>query len=776
MGGLSLLDRCFVENKQPAGEGASFWLKFSGGTAFYQRDSIEYRLYRRSGEMPGADVRLKFVGANRAPSLEGREPALTRVSRFKGNDPRGWIQGAATFQSLLYGELYPGIDLHVRAGNSQFKHEYRVRPGGNPGKIKVRIEGVRNLRLDEQGRLIMDTEQGTLIKDRPLSYQVMGGKRIEIPAGYRLLGSNAYGYRIEEYRQDVELVIDPLLSFATLLGGGSEDEVAGIAVDSEGHAYVAGYTYSLDFPVIPGSFSANFLPTVDVYVVKVDRRGGFLHYATFINTVIVGANFSCNAQATGIAVDSSGCAYVTGWTYTPTIPTTPGAYDRSFNGGVDTFVTKLNASGTDLVYSTFLGGDGADRAWGIAVDVQDCAYVTGYVYGSGGQSFPTTPGAYSTSPSGTDAFVTKFNPWGSDLVYSTFLGGTNGWDEGAAITVDDQEQAIVAGNTSSTDFPTTANAFDRTSNGAGDVFVTKFNDAGSSLVFSTLAGGRDVDVSMGLALSPDDDVYLAGYTKSHDFPTSADAFSADFGGGDYDGFLLKFNPTASIARFSTYLGGSDNDFVNDVDSDSSGNPVVTGWTVSRNFPTTASALHPQFIGESDAFITKLDGLDSSLIYSTFLGGSRVDSGEGVVLDADNNILVAGWTRSDDFATPEAFDSTYNLNIDAFAAKLSWIQPPLNVSVQGLINRSLFHREAVIIISWDPNPANEGLEVSAYRIYNREVTNSIGPKRPFQMLAQVGPSELSYEEHMRDLVGLYEYCVTTVDAQGVESVFSQTVSK
>jgi hypothetical protein len=769
IGGLALLDHYFVENTRPAEGSPGFWLKFSGGRAIYQRDSIEYRLHLRSGDKPAADIRFKFLGANAAPSLEGREPAATKISRFKGNDQRDWIQGARTFQRLIYRDLYPGIDLNVRAGNSEFKHEYRVRPGGNPGKIKVRVEGVRNLHLDDKGRLIMDMGQGALVKDRPLSYQVIDGKRIVVPSAYRLLESGVYGYQVKGYRQDAELVIDPLLSFATLLGGGSDDEVAGIAVDSEGNAYVTGYTYSPDFPVTAGAF----IPDVDVYVVKVDHSGEFLHYATFISGrgVFLAAVINCNASATGIAVDSSGCAYITGWTYTSAFPTTPGAYDRTFNGGVDIFVTKLNASGTDLVYSTFLGGSSVDRPWGgIAVDVQGCAYITGYTESN--QDFPTTPGAFSTVLSGgVDAFVTKLNASGSGLVYSTFLGGSNGWDEGDGIKVDDQGQAVVGGSTDSTNFPTTANAYDTTLNGNGDVFAVKFNAAGSSLIFSTLVGGTDWEGCEGVALSPEGSVYLVGYTTSDDFPTSANAFSQHFGGGGYDGVLLRLNSTASDLEFSTYLGGDGDEFVKSVFLDSSGHPVVTGWTGSHNFPTTANALYPQPIGESDVFITKLDEQGSSLIYSTLLGGSRSDSGKSVVLDADNNILLAGWTNSFDFSTPNAFDSTYNLNGDGFAAKLAWVQPPLNVTAVKTLNRSLFRKEAVVTIRWGANPANEEMGVSAYRVYRRQYPAG---NRPFQMIAELSSDKRSYDDHNIDLVGIYEYCLTAVDAQGVESEFSNKV--
>jgi hypothetical protein len=303
-------------------------------------------------------------------------------------------------------------------------------------------------------------------------------------------------------------------------------------------------------------------------------------------------------------VDSAGNAYVTGFTVSADFPTTAGAFQPVFHGtpARQSFVAKLNPTGTALVYSTYLGGSGFDRTNGIAVDGAGNAYVTGV---TGSTNFPTTAAAFQpASGGGSNAFVTKLDPAGAVLVYSTYLGGS-GNDEGFGIAVDSAGHAYVTGFTSSPNFPTTVGAFDGTLGGTNDAFVTKLNPTGSALVYSSYLGGSGSDLGLGIAMDSAGNAYVSGRTSSPDFPTTAGAFQPAFGGGTNDAFVTKLDPTGSALVYSTYLGGSGSDPAAAIAVDGAGNAYVTGTTSSPNFPTTAGAFQPTLTGIRDAFVAKI---------------------------------------------------------------------------------------------------------------------------------------------------------------------------
>jgi len=385
-----------------------------------------------------------------------------------------------------------------------------------------------------------------------------------------------------------------------------------------------------------------------------------LVYSTFLG----GSNFDWDK---GIAVDSAGSAYVTGFTYSSDFPTTTGAYDITSNG-VDAFVTKLNASGTELIYSTFLGGTEYEEGKGIAIDTAGNAYVTGLTNSS---DFPTTAGAYDTTYNGNgDVFVTKLNASGTGLIYSTFLGGIE-LDLVYGIAVDSVGNAYAAGLTTSSDFPTTVGAYDTTFTGTGDAFVTELNASGTGLVYSTFLGGVNVAEAQAIAVDEAGNAYVTGLTNSSDFPTTVGAYDTTFNGGDYDAFVTKLNDSGSGLIYSTFLGGSDYDWGNGIAVDELGNAYVTGSTRSSDFPTTADAYDTIYNGTGDAFVTKLNASGTGLIYSTFLGGVDYEEAFGIAVNDEGNAYVIGYTYSSDFPTTAgAYDTTYNGNGDVFVTKLN----------------------------------------------------------------------------------------------------------
>jgi hypothetical protein len=457
------------------------------------------------------------------------------------------------------------------------------------------------------------------------------------------------------------LVIDPVLSYSTYLGGSDDDSGNGIAVDADGNAYVVGDTMSVDFPTAnplqPGFGGSN----QNAFVAKLSADGSALVYATYLGG-------SGREEGHGIAADAEGNAYVAGETASADFPTAK-PLQPALMGRSNAFVAKLSADGSALVYATYLGGSGTDEGDGIAVDADGNAYVAGM---TSSLNFPTTPAAFQTlhGSGPRNGFVTKLTADGSALVYATYLGGS-GRDEADAIAVDADGNAYVAGETSSLDFPTTPGAFQTTySGGMSKAFVTKLNADGSGLIYSTYLGGSGEEEinGPGLAVDAAGNAYLTGITNSTDFPT-ANALQRAYGGGASDAFVAKLNADGSELIYSTYFGGSGTDEGVAIAVDASGNAYLTGNTTSLDFPT-ANPLQPANAGLTNAFVAKLTADGSALVYSTYLGGSYFDEGHGLAVDGDGNAYVTGKTSSPDFPTANPLQRTNAGCYDAFVAKIT----------------------------------------------------------------------------------------------------------
>ena len=385
-----------------------------------------------------------------------------------------------------------------------------------------------------------------------------------------------------------------------------------------------------------------------------------LAYSTFLGG-------TTGAQGMDIALDGSGNAYVAGLTHSTDYSTTGGAWDTTFNGLSDAFVTKLNATGSGLLYSTYLGGASGEHPFGIAVDAAGNAYVTGRTTSS---DYPTTTGAYDTTFGGnSDAFVTKLNATGSGLLYSTYIGGPSD-DEASGIAIDGAGHAYVTGTNLPSGYPTTMGAYDTTSNGSSDVFVTKLNGGGSDLEYSTLIGGGLADIVSDIAVDAAGNAYVTGRTTSSDYPTTAGAVDTT-SNGDFDVFVTKLDTSGSGLGYSTLLGGASADSGEEIALDAIGTPYVAGLTGSSGFPTTVGAFDETFNGGNDAFVTKLESSGSGLAYSTFVGSISVDQGWGLAVDGSGNAYVTGLTHSSGFpTTTDAFDTTFNGSNDVFVTKLN----------------------------------------------------------------------------------------------------------
>lgn len=376
--------------------------------------------------------------------------------------------------------------------------------------------------------------------------------------------------------------------------------------------------------------------------------------------------------AWSVVLDESGNPLVTGQAFSSNFPSTAGAYDPSHNGDYDAFVAKLSASGSDLLWCTFLGGSSTDAGISVALDAFGNPVVCGHTYFTDASIFPTTPGAYDTSHNGwEDGFVAKLSASGSTLIWSTFLGGS-GYDYAWSLALDTSDNPVVSGWTSSSDFPATSQAYDTSYAGAEDVFVTKLSASGSTMLWSTFLGGSDYDDGFSLVLDASDNPVITGLTGSYDFPATAEAHDTSYG-GNYDAFVTKLAASGSTLLWSTFLGADDNfDCARSVVVDASDNPIVTGTSFSPSFPTTPGAYDTSHNGASDVFVAKFSTSAGALIWSTFLGGSGYDEGCSIVLDPSDKPVVTGFTGSYDFPMrPGAYDTSYNGgDYDVYVAELS----------------------------------------------------------------------------------------------------------
>jgi len=381
---------------------------------------------------------------------------------------------------VRYRNIYPGVDLRYYGDGNSLKYDFIVQPGADPCLIEIEYDGVNYLSINAQGGLVVSTQFGDVIERAPCVYQEIRSNKREIPCSYVIVDRDRFGFLLEgDYDGTQLLYIDPELSYSTYLGGSNSDVDYGIAMDGEGNTYLTGYTVSTNFPTA-NPYDGSFNGVLDVFVTKLSASGDSLLYSTYLG----GSDWDLGS---GIAVDGQGNAYVTGVTRSTDFPMAD-PYDTTYNGVYDAFAIKLSTSGDSLLYSTYLGGSDWDWGFGIAVDSQGNAYVTGYTYSP---NFPTASAYQGSYNDWGDVFVTKLSTSGDSLLYSTYLGGSD-LDCGFGVAVDGQGNAHVSGWTLSPDFPI-ANPYQGENNGRADVFVTKLSVSGGSLLYSTYLGGSNDD-------------------------------------------------------------------------------------------------------------------------------------------------------------------------------------------------------------------------------------------------------------------------------------------
>lgn len=667
---LSRLPLGFEENQGQVNRQVRYLARGQGFAVFLTQDDAVLQLGKSRQDASTATagyVHLKLLGASPHARISAADRLPGYTSYFLGNDPAQWRTKIPSFARLRYHEIYPGIDLSYYGRQGQLENDFMLAPGSDPKLIRLGLEGARSVHLNAAGDLVLSVNGGSVYLRRPRAYQGKGASRTEVAARYVLRAGSQVGFALGSYDHHQELVIDPVLTYSTYLGGSGGDAGYGIAVGPAGNTYVTGTTASINFPTTTGN-QASLGGGGDVFVAKLNSTGTALIYSVFLG----GSNLD---KATSIAVDSSGNAYLAGYTDSTDFPATSGAFQVSNSGNTDAFLAKLNVTGS-LVYATYLGGSGIDYGRGVAVDASGDAFVTGSTQST---DFPTMNPLQVGLDGGSDAFLAEFDPTGASLLYSTYLGG-GGADEALAVALDGSGNPYIAGYTFSSDFPT-QNAFQSTLSGSSDAFVTEINPGTSSLVFSTYLGGSGTESAQSIAIDSVGSIYVAGETTSTSFPVATGAFQSN-NAGQGDAFVTKLAPGGTQLVYSTYLGGSGLDQANAIAIDPSGDALITGFTQSSDFPQVDALQKVLGISGAgscgsnpcaDAFVTKL-GPSGNVVYSTYLGGSAIELGLAIATDASGAAYLTGSTNSTNFpviaGAPQSSYAGTNSSTNVFIAKVT----------------------------------------------------------------------------------------------------------
>ena len=733
--------------------------------------SLQHSAVGGDASQAASVVRMAVVGGSAHASITGADELPGKSNYFIGNVPSRWHRDIPQFARVRYRGVYPGIDLVYHGNQGRIEYDFEVSPGRDPKQIALKFQGPKKLKLDNNGDLLLDLAGDALRLQKPQVYQTFGTTKRVISGAYKIRGSHEVGFQLGAYDRSRTLVIDPVLTYSTYLGGSGNEACSvitgtgrgvpscpAIAVDLSDSAYIAGSTTSTDFPIPVGGspYQSTLKGKANIFIAKFDPTGTTLEYATYL-----GGNGT--DIAAGDAVDAGANVYVAGTTSSTNFPTkgTNAPFQATaLSSGQHVFVSKLDPAGHTLLYSTYLSGTGTDIGSGVAIDPSGNTYVTGTTTSKEvATGFPSTVGSFQTKPATGSAiqfFMTELDPnfsGSSSMVYSTYFGGgnpSNGRAIGGGIAVQSNTNVYITGGTNflhvggANDFPI-LNAYQGcldsapsvttcpTNVTALDAFVAAFDPyaatvGGAQLLYSTYLGGSADDVGYGIAVDSSLNTYVTGSTASTDFvlPGGAQTFQVTYGGGPSDAFLGMFGTVCTGTNcvttgvpldYFTYLGGSGTDVGLAITVDANQGARITGYTNSTNFPVVNNPVQLSPGGGFDAFVARIDttavasGAPGN--YATYLGGSGNDFGTGIAVDTQGSSYVAGETSSTNFlsaAPPQnpSFQSALNGSTDAFASKLG---PILDLSV-GAIG--------------SPTPVGVGNQVSfAYTITNNgDYTNNI----------------------------------------------------
>ena len=659
------------------GSDATFLARGPGQSVRLSPAGATWRLRAPAGKRDAdasTRVHMRLVGANAGARGEGQQPQAGRSHYLRGADPKQWRLDVERFDKVRYAQVYPGVDLVYYGNQRDLEYDFVVAPGADPARIALAFDGVDDVSVDDAGNLVLATPHGRLVQHRPVVYQRQGAERRRI-AGRYTVHDRRIAFEVGDYDRSRELVIDPVITYGTYLGGEDIDIGYGVAVDPQGNFYVAGTTRSLEFPTKSAADPSPSGDRSDSFVAKYNASGALV-YATYLGG-------SSTDWLKGLAVDSTGHAYVVGFTDSPDFPVAKAIQSGPNSpGGRAVFVSRLSPGGNVLEFSTYLGG-GADYGEAIAVDDAGHAYVTGLAT----YNFPTTPGVIDTTTDwGRDVFVSKIDTNAGSLLYSTYIDGGEYTDSyGHAIAVDAAGNAYVAGQVDGHNFPVVGGGFPEFDFYGSDIFLAKLAPDARSLLFSTYYGGVGTEWLAGLAIDKAGNAAIVGLTQATDNPAVA-AAQPTYAGGYNDAFVAKFNTNRGGLVFSTYLGGSNEEHDENemgIAMDAGGNVYVAGATFSTDFPVK-SPIQATRVGTQTGFVTVYSPT-GAMLASTYLGAeqysyTRVTS---IAVDKAANVYVTGVTDGDQLPVPGAAQPTLTDNYqDAFVIRIGAPPPRVRTDING----------------------------------------------------------------------------------------------
>ena len=620
----------------------------------------------------GQVIKMTFVNGNKIQvNSTNKLPGVKNY--FLGDDKTRWASDVKSYGELILENVYDGIDYRMYFDENNLRYDFIIKPNSNPNSIKLKFQGQDKLAINSKGELVLSTILGDIENQKIYCYQVIEQKIKQIECKFKLVAQDIVGFEISEYNKNYPLIIDPLI-YSSYFGGSSNDECLALKVDDNGYVYFTGNSRSTNYPTSTGAYQNVRVGSYDALITKVNQNGTGVVFSTYLGG-------QSSDYGMDITYDSNGNSYIIGRTYSNNFPITGGVIQERFSNEpyqpfYDVFVTKLNSTGSALIYSTYLGGTAHDEGNSISIDDNGNAYLTGTTNST---NFPVTAGVYqNTNAGGYDGFVCKINSNATAITYSSYIGGSS--DERPTKMYLDDGNIIICGNASSSNYPTSNGAFQTTLSGAPDGFVTKFNSNATNISFSTYIGGSLNEELNSLKVDSDGRVFLTGNTNSTDFPVTAGVYK-DTLTNSHDIFVALLNSNGTDLIYSTYVGGSSNDYSRDIAIDTFGNSYIFGTSNSEDYPITSGAYQDEKADGYDVVISKLNPDGSELLFSTYIGGNGEDWAYAGAVQGIINAFVGGKTTlatTNNYpVTAGAFQTTFGGGAsDAYISKLSIsILPP-----------------------------------------------------------------------------------------------------
>ncbi|MGA1822277.1 MAG: SBBP repeat-containing protein [Thermoplasmatota archaeon] len=679
--------------------------------------TFDIRDESQGGISKGYILRYDMIDSN-GINPEGSKRLPGHHNYYYGAEEEGWFQGARSFEGALYDNIWGGIDLDFSLGGVNPKYEFILEPFADPSDIRIGISGHETLSVIGDS-LRIELENGLYVYDDGLKAYYADDPAHEIPARFKIIDIGTFSFDLDEYDISRSVVIDPILIYSTFAGGTGLESWGISTLDEDGNIYMVGSTWSSDFPTTPGAYCETAQQMEDVIVYKTDETLSNLVFSTYIGGTDMDSGRS-------IDLSGDGDILIAGMTYSQDFPTTEGAYDRSlfkktYERDCDLFVLRLNNTGSDLIFSTYVGDFGSEKDPKIAVDEAGNSVITATVFTS---NFTTTPDAYSGNFNGlSDLILFSINQNGTNMTYSTFIGG-EGADEQADMVLYGDHLAYITGRTNSTDFPTTDGAYDTSYNvnkTDENPFVLCFNLSSGDMEFSTY-----VSIGSGTAIDLDQDrnIYLGGTTRSRHFKTTSGSFQ-EVKPGNTDSFVLKMDPNATALLYSTFIGGTSDEHIRDIDVNETGCAFITGITFSLDFPCTPGSYDSSYSSRWDTFVTAVTPDGSGLQYSSFIGSQSDDMAYSINVWKENKACISGVTYSSGYPTTSgSLQTVFGGVIDHFISVMNctkiYLPPEAPLNLTGILvgNQVLLDWEEP---EWDGDSPVLGYNISRGLVPGSELT-------------------------------------------------------